>query len=167
MYRALLAALIAAFVAGCAAQRPEEGTAPSYRYTVVVDGRISRTVTVPWGTELISVVVQPRSGESSIWQIYEATYAYVVLEPRERDLTPGGGSKLDLSGEVAYYRDLKMTKENGNDVVVHGKPTRTLDIKAKGLTLAPNAPVLVPLAEGLQVEIAVIPPDAPRPAAAP
>jgi len=166
MYRLLVALMLALAAAGCA-RAPVDGAAePSIRYTVVVDGRIARTLTAPPGTRWLSAVVQPRSGESAIWQTYGATYVYVVLQPREKGISDEGGRKLNLGGAVEYYRDLKTKQENGNDIVIRGKPIQEVEIDRKGLVLSSGKPLVLTLTEGLQVEIALIPPPAapaPRP----
>jgi hypothetical protein len=161
MFRTLIAFVAGALLlAGCAAPVVDPN-APGFRYGVVVDGKIARTVDSPAGRNRMSVVVQPRSGESPIWQNYRAAYAHIDLRLTEGEMTPTGGRKVTVSGEVEYYRDLKMTRANGDDVVVAGKPVESVDVETQKVTVEPGKPQTVKLAEGLYVDISLVPRTAP------
>lgn len=165
MRRIALALLLALSLAGCSSQQvSNEQLPPAFTYAFVVDGRVVKTFSVPAGVERVSAVVQPRNGESPIWQNHGASYAYVILEPRESDVTPTGGVAVDVRGMVEYYRDLKSERVDGMDEVVRGKPVDQEDMEEQTVTVEPNAPMNVRVVEGISVLITILPK---QPAAAP
>lgn len=161
MRRLIVVVLLALALAGCASNGGQANLVPDYTFAFVVDGRVTKTLAVSAQNKEVSAVVQPRSGESPIWQNHGATYVHLMLTQRVEEVTAAGGVVVRIDGEVEYYRDMKYSNVNGNDEVTRGRAIAAEDVERQFVTVNPGEPGSANLAEGISVIITALPKPAP------